>query len=367
MAGDAAELCMSLMRADSEDEVVGLLEAAGYWDDPRYWRFLDDNEGNYSAIGNQQGEAVAALIEKLVNAVDARLTNACFEAGIDPTSAEAPQSMREAVARFFEHSAHPGAATRDESQRGLQRWSPRRGSRSLTATGSMPQAGNPSLSIADSGEGQAPDSFPDTFMSLERNNKLRVQFVQGKFNMGGTGAFQFSSHDHRLQLIVSRRNPSLLSPEAPDRDAEWGFTVVRREAGDSGSRNSVYTYLAPVGVALGRDGASCPFRRRSGRSSRRSTTRGATPTRGVLTTGAWSSSTSIAGKVSDRTSCHRVRGSSDGWTWVFRSSHSRSASMSAEPGTKVTPAASIRTYLASLPGWIRTRRSASNPDSPSGP
>ena len=28
----------------------------------------------------------------------------------------------------------------------------------------------------------------DTFLSLNKNNKLRIPFVQGKFNMGGTGA-----------------------------------------------------------------------------------------------------------------------------------------------------------------------------------
>ena len=48
----------------------------------------------------------------------------------------------------------------------------------------MPQAGRPCLTVADQGEGQTPDTFPDTFMSIQRNNKLRIPFVQGKFNMG---------------------------------------------------------------------------------------------------------------------------------------------------------------------------------------
>ena len=51
-------LCLALMRADSQEEVVTLLQDAGYWDDDAAWRFLGDWEGNWSAIGNQQSEAV---------------------------------------------------------------------------------------------------------------------------------------------------------------------------------------------------------------------------------------------------------------------------------------------------------------------
>ncbi|MCH6550609.1 MAG: hypothetical protein IH804_01175 [Planctomycetes bacterium] len=35
-----------------------------------------------------------------MNSVDSHLINACFEAGIDPTSADPPKSIREAAARF---------------------------------------------------------------------------------------------------------------------------------------------------------------------------------------------------------------------------------------------------------------------------
>ena len=48
--------------------------------------------------------------------------------------------------------------------------------------------------------------MPDTFLSLDKSNKLRIPFVQGKFNMGGTGVFEFCG-PNGLQLIVTRRNP----------------------------------------------------------------------------------------------------------------------------------------------------------------
>ena len=255
------ELCLSLMQADSEDEVVDLLQQVGYWHDRRFWRFLGDTENNFGPIGNQQSESVAALIEKLVNGVDARLMNACRQHGIDPESTSAPQSMRAAVAAFFED--HGGRMPDDAGS--IANWPDSKTTKeadllTLTATGLMPKTGSglPCLSIADAGEGQTPDNFPSTFLSLNRSNKLRVQFVQGKFNMGATGALQFCSPNHRLQLIVSRRNTESRE-NLTDRDLQWGFTIVRREAPHDGSRSSIFTYLAPLRINEGRDGCVLSF------------------------------------------------------------------------------------------------------------
>src|SRR5215471_12442333 len=102
-----AELCMSLMQADTEAEVVSILQEEGYWDNQRAWRPVGDNSNNFATIGNQQSEAIAALVEKIVNAVDARLIHACRRAGVDPEGPGAPQSVREAVSRFFEGKEDP--------------------------------------------------------------------------------------------------------------------------------------------------------------------------------------------------------------------------------------------------------------------
>jgi len=60
------ELCLSLMRADSEAQVVEVLGAAGLWENKRVWRLYGGNENNFSTIGNQQNRPDAALAEKLV-------------------------------------------------------------------------------------------------------------------------------------------------------------------------------------------------------------------------------------------------------------------------------------------------------------
>ena len=250
------ELCLALMRADTDAEVMGVLSSSGFWHDSNAWRHLGDIENNYSTIGNQQAEPIAALAEKLVNGIDARLINACLEADIDPAGDDAPKSIKDAVAKFI-----GGGAERNGQ---IVNWSKDKTLSesfllTVTATGNMPQTGSPSISIADYAEGQTPDAQPETFMSISRSNKLSIPFVQGKYNMGGTGALNFCGNPNRLQLVVSRRNPKLLTSGASQRDHQWGFTVVRREPPVGNQKHSVYTFLAPENINAGRDGSVLAF------------------------------------------------------------------------------------------------------------
>ena len=41
------DLCLALMRADSEAEVVRVLTDAGFWDNRRVWRLYGDRENNF--------------------------------------------------------------------------------------------------------------------------------------------------------------------------------------------------------------------------------------------------------------------------------------------------------------------------------
>lgn len=59
------DLAEGLMRADSSDEVVNLLEESGHWQDESSWRCLGDMPNNYSSIGNQQSDPIASLVEKI--------------------------------------------------------------------------------------------------------------------------------------------------------------------------------------------------------------------------------------------------------------------------------------------------------------
>ena len=228
-------LCLSLVKAETEDTVIEILKRNGYWDDSNVWRNFGDNENNFSTIGNQQTRADTALVEKIINSVDAVLLSEVLKKGIDPQGESAPQNSLETLQDFFGIKdgklVNLGISDRSDLAKNIK----------LVATG---KKRHPNYIIADQGEGQTPGNMPNTFLSINRSNKLQIPFVQGRFNMGGTGSLQFCGHN-KLQLIVTRRNPELAASTQADND--WGFTVIRREDPKKGVRNSVFRYLCPNG------------------------------------------------------------------------------------------------------------------------
>lgn len=241
------DLCTNLMHADSATEVKQILTQAGYWGDESAWRPFSDTENNFGSIGNQQSDPVAALVEKLINSIDARLMGLAAERNITPDSPECPKDMREAIAAFVEGKAAPYG----DAAGNIFYWTDadiRRESKNISIFATGKKTPNyPCLTISDRGEGQTPDFIPVTLMASGRSNKIRIPYVQGKFNMGGTGVFQFCSDEekHQIQLVISRRNPKLVSENAPNRDKEWGFTILRRVS-RPGMKSSIYEYLAPL-------------------------------------------------------------------------------------------------------------------------
>lgn len=235
---DPQELCLRLLHCETEDEVVSLLKEHRLWEDRAVWRPYGDVKNNRGVVGNQQSHPVAALVEKLVNCIDAVLIAECHRAGVDPTGPDAPKDMRQAVQRFFDV---PGGLVQNISSTGRTRLAERI---QLVACGTKAQ---PAYMILDDGEGQTPDRFPDTFLSLLRENKTGIPFVQGKFNMGGTGVLQFAG-TNSFQLIVSRRHGDIpATGSSPALRNHWGFTLVRRIDPTQEQPQSTYVYLAPGG------------------------------------------------------------------------------------------------------------------------
>ena len=168
------EFALALLLADTEEEVIRILTDEEYWDNMAVWRLYGDRDNNYATIGNQQRRPEAALAEKVVNGIDARLLNECLRRAIDPTSAAAPATMRQALSLFFEGrelSGDRGGMMQDWSQaKQLEE------SQHITValTGARGRAGAPCVTIADSGEGQTPLRVPETYLSIDRSNKLWI-------------------------------------------------------------------------------------------------------------------------------------------------------------------------------------------------
>src|SRR5690554_772311 len=96
---------------------------------------------------------------------------------------------------------------------------------------------NTSLTIYDNGEGQHPDKFESTFLSLLRGNKNDIHYVQGKYNMGGSGAIVFCGKKG-YQLVASKRY---------DGTGNFGFTLIREhpltKKEQETKKNTWYEYL----------------------------------------------------------------------------------------------------------------------------
>lgn len=189
-----------------------------------HWYPLGGDEKFFGVVRGQQSNPIAAIVEKVTNSIDALLMKKCYEWGIDPKSANAPRTMEEALKKFFPNY----------KQWDLQ-FARRKQAEEIQIVADGPPR-NTSVIIYDNGEGQHPEEFENTFLSLVRGNKIDIHFVQGKYNMGGSGALLFCGKE-RYQLIGSKRF---------DNSGRFGFTLMRqRKIGNlqDAKRHSHFEYL----------------------------------------------------------------------------------------------------------------------------
>lgn len=203
---NSKELFEKLYKCPNEAAVERLMEKHSDVFSSSNWFPYGGNESNFGVIGNQQENPIAALVEKIINSIDAVLMRKCLEAGINPKSSVAPKSMESAIKQFF-----PNAANWDLTSFRKQQ------AESIQIIADGPRM-DTSLVIYDDGEGQRPEDFERTLLSLLRGNKNEIAFVQGKYNMGGSGALVFCGKK-KYQLVGSKRF---------DGNGNFGFTLIRR-------------------------------------------------------------------------------------------------------------------------------------------
>lgn len=218
-----------LYAAATETDVEAIIKANPSIFRQENWHPIGDNESNFSIIENQQSNPIAALVEKVTNSIDAILMKQCLEENIDPKSKEAPKSMDEAIDLFFpKHKNWDLFTARRQQAEEIQ----------IIADGPTRES---AIIIYDNGEGQHPEKFENTFLSLMRGNKNEILFVQGKYNMGGSGAIVFCG-EKGYQLIASKRF---------DGSGQFGFTLTREhplsQDEQDTKKNTWYEYLKVEG------------------------------------------------------------------------------------------------------------------------
>lgn len=224
-AVDLKALFLKLFNAATEQDIEDILRKYPDVFDNQNWAPIGGNESNYGIIENQQSNPIAALVEKVTNSMDAILTRKCLERGIQPDANNAPRSMNEAVESFFpDHKQWDLPTFRRKQAEEIQ----------ILADG-PPR--NTSVIIYDNGEGQHPKDFDKTFLSLVQGNKNKIMFVQGKYNMGGSGSIVFCGKNG-YQLIASKKY---------DASGQFGFTLVREHPFAKGEseykKNTWYEFL----------------------------------------------------------------------------------------------------------------------------
>ncbi|MGI9558844.1 MAG: hypothetical protein ACR2NQ_04170 [Thermodesulfobacteriota bacterium] len=243
------DLFRKIFDAEGEDEVHEVIQKSSFLQDSDNWYPYGgkskDDRSNFGTFENQQSNSGAALVEKITNSIDALLLKVCKQQGIDPKSCCAPRTMEEATEKFF------GIKRGDIGElTGSERTELARDNIQIVATG---EDDRPDLMIYDNGEGQHPDNFKNTFLSIANNNKTDIPFVQGKYNMGSTGAVAFCG-EYRYQLIASKMDGKVFQKQKELKQNLFGWTLVRRHILTSEeSRNygsSWYEYFALKGETI---------------------------------------------------------------------------------------------------------------------
>lgn len=224
------KLLLGLVNATSEKEVTSIIQKSSLLKNDDNWKPYGGFRGNFSQIHNQAKETVPSLIEKPINSIDAILTKECKLRGIDPESADAPESIQDAVDVFFNIKDGDFSELVSKERREL--------AENIQIIAEALK-NNPNIIIYDNGEGQLPIDFENTFLSLNKDNKLKIKFVQGKYNQGGTGVLP-NCGEMKYQLILSRKNKNLLNGN----EDLYGFTLVRMHLVETigALKNSWYEY-----------------------------------------------------------------------------------------------------------------------------
>ena len=234
----AKKLFLNLMNCNGEQAVQSLVNENEFLKNSKNWRPYGDNDMNFATFQNQQSHPVPALIEKITNAIDSMLLKECKLRDIDPKSNSAPSSILKAAELFFKIPKGELEALTPSERVKLSM------NIQLIATGNSKSIND--LLIFDNGEGQHPDDFKETFLSINKRNKNDISFVQGRFNMGSTGAVVFCGEKH-YQLIGSRLNEKLFKRQDDHEINSFGFTLVRKhpltEHEEEKNKSSWYEYF----------------------------------------------------------------------------------------------------------------------------
>jgi len=216
------DVLQRLLECETEAEVQAVIESEPFLADPKNWRPLDARETNFNVTSNQASDGGKALTELMTNMVDAILMKAARQKGVPLTGKGAPPTMYAAVDKLIKNLRGGKLVNLEPRDPWLRDFAQKNLVLGITGAKNKDE-GLPCFTFIDNGEGQAPEDFPDTFLSLSAGTKKSIPFVQGKYNMGSSGVLRYCGR-RWFKLVVSRRF---------DKSSPWGWTLMRRRPGSA--------------------------------------------------------------------------------------------------------------------------------------
>lgn len=210
-------LAVAMLMVESEIEVEEIIAGNPHMSNPDNWIPVARSENNIATVNNQSVDPTKALGEMVTNMVDAILMRLATQKGIDPRGYDAPQSIAEGVETLL--GWKEGRMTNAfNTMHKATAWATK--NMQIAFTGNEKNSSvEPTLVFCDSGEGQHPQDFDRTFMSLgDGGGKRDIKFVQGQYNQGSSGVLGFCGRNG-YKLVLSRKHTL---------DGEWGWSLVRR-------------------------------------------------------------------------------------------------------------------------------------------
>lgn len=250
---DAGTIFRLLLDAESESAVQSVIDDIPEMGVRKNWRPLDGRETNFNITSNGASDGGKALTELMTNMVDAVLMKHALLNGIDPKGTKAPQTMHQAVDLLIKPLRGGKLTNLDPNDPWLRQFAQANLVIGVTG-GKTKRTGLPCYTFVDNGEGQNPESFESTFLSLSSGNKKDIPFVQGKYNMGSSGVLGYCGQK-KFKLIVSRRC---------DAKGPWGFTLLRKRPG-GGMPVAEYFVLPNGKLPTFQEDALFPFRKGDGK------------------------------------------------------------------------------------------------------
>ena len=161
------------------------------------WKPLGGIENNYGIVENQQADPMAALTELIVNSIDAILLKNYHKYVGNEYTGDEFETLDAAAETLIDPNDEEIRLTADGT-----------GGKSL------------SLTLSDTGCGQPPKRFEETFLGFLQPGKTKQQygFLQGKYGMGSSGVLPFCG-EQGYKLVLSA---------GVDRPKEWSWTLIRK-------------------------------------------------------------------------------------------------------------------------------------------